>query len=1088
MTTKHLNFIVGLLLGVVLMIAPTSAASILWVSDNGSEGFSSPTAGSSDDAFVIDLLQMAGHNVSRFNPPNSESILLSPQELEAINTNDLIILGRALGSAAFRVPQGAQWNTQVTVPLICMSPYLVRTLAGTEDRLGWFTGATLPDGGSTPLRAVNLEDPVTAYLFSGVQMTGDMTTQPYDELVDRGTSHIVEAPVSGATIRATTMVAAQEVHVIVDFPTGMAVRSGADVLSGYRMYFASGSRELENAGIENAGKENLTATGEDLFLRALEVALNNGMVPATQPRPVAFHLHPASQSILAGQDLSLSVAVTGTPPISFQWYQGDEAIPGGTHATLQILNASLEDSGSYYVIAQNELGAATSNAATVEVLEGGFGPEVRFEEDFETAQALDEWSWDGSWEIGVPTGGPGRAYNGAICAATVLAGNYAENTSGRLISPQIVVPPTTENPRLRWAHWYAFNSLDTGRVQVRVGQSDWVDLPGYPTLTGSGSGGWSEAEVDVGDYGEQSIQIGFLFTSQDNPNIFGPEVGPGWYVDAVRVITGPREFTDPEGFEEGWNGWYAEGGSWEVGMPSQGEGPTKAYSGAHYAGTVLSGNYSDGFGSVNSNFGRLVSPPFVVPPVEDNPRLRWAHLYALNSLDTGKVQVRVGPGAWVDLPGYPTLTGSGSGAWSEAEANLVAHAEQVIQIGFLFQSQDNPNIFGPEVGPGWYIDEVQLVTGPQMFPNPDGFEGGWGDWHAEGGSWEVGTPTGGGGPGLAHSGSQSMGTVLGGNYSDGFGSVGSNFGRLVSPSFVVPPARTNPRLRFWHWFDFNSLDSGEVQIKVDRDEWETLATFTSTSSQVWSRPSLDLTAFAGREVRFGFLFKSQDNPNIFGPEVGPGWYIDEVRLLHDFGLILQDEPVVRAQDSVAMPFGIAASLPVSTAGFILRAPAGHLGDVTLDMEDCWIESTITPESDSEWLVTLHNSCPTTPTGLQKIGNLHFTALAEESAFVRLVLDDLSVVNQDASTATPVHVWGSRAVVIANVPLVEGSLGPNRQRMATVYGIPGHAYEVRHSPAFDAASPWTLDSTITMPAGMSLSLPLNGPDAESPVLFLRANEP
>jgi hypothetical protein len=79
---------------------------------------------------------------------------------------------------------------------------------------------------------------------------------------------------------------------------------------------------------------------------------------------------------------------------------------------------------------------------------------------FETVQDLDDWTWDGPWEIGVPTSGPGSAYEGTMCASTVLAGNYAENTSGRLASKQISVPPAASNPRLRFWHWFSFGRSD----------------------------------------------------------------------------------------------------------------------------------------------------------------------------------------------------------------------------------------------------------------------------------------------------------------------------------------------------------------------------------------------------------------------------------------------------------------------------------------------------------------------------------------------------------------------------------------------------------------------------------------------------
>ena len=144
-----------------------------------------------------------------------------------------------------------------------------------------------------------------------------------------------------------------------------------------------------------------------------------------------------------------------------------------------------------------------------------------------------------------------------------------------------------------------------------------------------------------------------------------------------------------------------------------------------------------------------------------------------------------------------------------------------------------------------------MVTGPiqTLAANvPQSFETGLGDWYVEGGDWEVGVPTS--GPGSAHSGTNCAATVLGGNYAD------ETSGRLDSPAFVVPSADQNPRLRFWNWYSISGHDFGQVQIKVGTNAWQILATYTSTSSGVWSRQSFDLSGYAGQTVQIGFYFES----------------------------------------------------------------------------------------------------------------------------------------------------------------------------------------------------------------------------------------
>jgi hypothetical protein len=105
------------------------AANIVWVSDtpnNGAlPGWSGPIAGTPDDGWVT-LLQNAGHNVVRYTSDDNTANVLSAGDITALNTNDLIILGRAMGSGAFQGAQGVQWNTAITKPMIVQSSFLVR--------------------------------------------------------------------------------------------------------------------------------------------------------------------------------------------------------------------------------------------------------------------------------------------------------------------------------------------------------------------------------------------------------------------------------------------------------------------------------------------------------------------------------------------------------------------------------------------------------------------------------------------------------------------------------------------------------------------------------------------------------------------------------------------------------------------------------------------------------------------------------------------------------------------------------------------------------------------------------------------------
>src|SRR5450759_264370 len=144
----------------------------------------------------------------------------------------------------------------------------------------------------------------------------------------------------------------------------------------------------------------------------------------------------------------------------------------------------------------------------------------------------------------------------------------------------------------------------------------------------------------------------------------------------------------------------------------------------------------------------------------------------------------------------------------------------------------------------------------------DSFEANAGSRWINNGIWSIGSPTI--GPAInsagyrTHSGANCATTGLKANYPYNADS------RLVcinyngDSSFVVPSADEFPRLRFWHWFNFvNAL--GYVEISTNAgSSWQQISPnyLDMSSSGVWSRPSIDLSPFAGQSVRIAFHFSS----------------------------------------------------------------------------------------------------------------------------------------------------------------------------------------------------------------------------------------
>jgi len=89
--------------------------------------------------------------------------------------------------------------------------------------------------------------------------------------------------------------------------------------------------------------------------------------------PVITH-HPASLTLTAGQTAQFTVAATGTPPLTYQWRKGGDAvedggnISGAAAATLTVVNVQAADAGSYDVVVSNAAGSIPSQPATLVVV------------------------------------------------------------------------------------------------------------------------------------------------------------------------------------------------------------------------------------------------------------------------------------------------------------------------------------------------------------------------------------------------------------------------------------------------------------------------------------------------------------------------------------------------------------------------------------------------------------------------------------------------------------------------------------------------------------------------------------------------
>jgi hypothetical protein len=308
-----------------------------------------------------------------------------------------------------------------------------------------------------------------------------------------------------------------------------------------------------------------------------------------------------------------------------------------------------------------------------------------------------------------------------------------------------------------------------------------------------------------------------------------------------------------DNFETNAASHWTTGSAWKIGAPTA--GPAKTHSGSNCAGTGLTTS------APNNADVRLACTSYngastlTIPPAAQFPRLRfWQWFNFVNA--EGYVEIKPsGSSVWQVISTTNLSVGSApacysSGVWSRPSIDLRAYAGTQVQIAFHFISGGG----GWGTDYGWYIDDVEVVTNPPVFNNPEGFETNFDDWSVDAGTWEIGKPTS--GPNAAHGGTNCAGTVLAGNY-------GWNMDtRLISPPFSVPASNT-PTLRYAQWFKFvNAL--GVVEINNGTTSSMSITNTTITTNAVFS--SFNTNTYQ----LFGALVAGYSTPFYWNQTIG-GW-------------------------------------------------------------------------------------------------------------------------------------------------------------------------------------------------------------------------
>ncbi len=92
------------------------------------------------------------------------------------------------------------------------------------------------------------------------------------------------------------------------------------------------------------------------------------LTPLVIPDPPVIQAQPSGATVPPGHAVNFSVTASGTPPLCYQWYKTSLALAGATGATYSIASAAGADTGDYWALVTNFMGAATSAVAHLTVV------------------------------------------------------------------------------------------------------------------------------------------------------------------------------------------------------------------------------------------------------------------------------------------------------------------------------------------------------------------------------------------------------------------------------------------------------------------------------------------------------------------------------------------------------------------------------------------------------------------------------------------------------------------------------------------------------------------------------------------------
>jgi hypothetical protein len=307
---------------------------------------------------------------------------------------------------------------------------------------------------------------------------------------------------------------------------------------------------------------DITAGSSDIIIVVDAVAglprLGGFAVDTTSVVPPAISGNPAGGTFLVGATLALSGSAGGTAP-SYQWFKDNTALAGQANATLTIPALAQTDAGSYYFIAQNSSGKATSTVAVVTIATTLPNNLLQYQAAVKKeASLISYYDFDLQTAKDAQGANHGTLHDGAFYAPGVAAGASKTLT---INAGRVDLGPV---PSFRFTD-------GTGTVEL------WVRPGWYPPTPNSAALSLvSNSDINGVNYSIHlnSPRTSFQFRNgAEQTDVPVPDTGTSWHHFAAIFNNG--ELTVVWDGEILYTGSFALGGATattQIGSPDQGEG------------------------------------------------------------------------------------------------------------------------------------------------------------------------------------------------------------------------------------------------------------------------------------------------------------------------------------------------------------------------------------------------------------------------------------------------------------------------------------------------------------------------------------